>query len=185
MSLIEEALRRVQDIGPPARAPKPPEAQPPSPPTPPSQPSPVPATSSSGPAPLPSAQMTAFAVKWIGASAVLAVVVGTGLWTYRVMITVKPTTVTLPHQSQADSATALASTTAFAASTRSLPPLEPKPPTLKLSGIVRGAGEPFAIINDHIIQVGDSVEGATLVAVKEDAATLRWLDKELVLRTAR
>ena len=129
--------------------------------------------------------MTAFAVKWIGASAVLAVIVGTGLWTHRVMMTLRPVQVALPHQPQTDPAAALASTTAFAAPTQPLQPPEPKPPALKLSGIVRGAGEPVAIINDHIIQVGDSVEGATLVAVTEDSATLRWLDKELVLRTAR
>ncbi|MBI4322737.1 MAG: hypothetical protein HY596_00495 [Candidatus Omnitrophica bacterium] len=56
-------------------------------------------------------------------------------------------------------------------------------PTLRLSGIVGGPGEPLAIINGTIMRVGEMVAGATLLEVGEDFARLRWRDQDVVLRT--
>ena len=58
-------------------------------------------------------------------------------------------------------------------------------PALTLNGVVEGSGEPLALINDNVLRIGDTIEGATLVAVKADAATLRWRDQELVLKTTK
>ncbi len=56
-------------------------------------------------------------------------------------------------------------------------------PTLRLSGIVGGPGEPLAIINGTIVRVGEMVAGATLLEVGKDFARLRWRDQDVVLRT--
>ncbi len=55
------------------------------------------------------------------------------------------------------------------------------PHRVKLQGVIHGSGEPYAIINDMIVQVGDSVEGATLVSVAKDSVHLRWRDQELTV----
>ena len=57
-------------------------------------------------------------------------------------------------------------------------------PTLRLSGIVGGPGEPLAIINGSVLRVGEQVAGATLLEVGEDFARLRWRDQDVVLRTS-
>ena len=65
-------------------------------------------------------------------------------------------------------------------------PAVPQPlpqPTLRLSGIVGGLGEPLAIINGTIVRVGEMVAGATLLEVGEDFARLRWRDQDVLLRT--
>ena len=56
-------------------------------------------------------------------------------------------------------------------------------PTLRLSGIVGGSGEPLAIINGMVVRVGEMVAGATLLEVGKDFARLRWRDQDVVLRT--
>ena len=56
-------------------------------------------------------------------------------------------------------------------------------PTLRLSGIVGGPGEPLAIINGSVVRIGEQVAGATLLEVGEDFARLRWRDQDVVLRT--
>ena len=61
------------------------------------------------------------------------------------------------------------------------PPVQP--PELKLNGVVAGVGETFAIINGSIVRLGDSIAGATLVSVENDTARLRWQEQELQLRT--
>jgi len=134
--------------------------------------------------------LTSFAVKWVGLGVLLAMTVGMALWTHRVMVTLKPIPMRLPTSPQATAPTSQmisGAPLAVASSPPSrpfAPPSTPKPPTLKLSGIVRGVGEPFAIINNHIVRLGENVEGATLLAVNDESVKLQWSDEELVLRTA-
>ena len=67
------------------------------------------------------------------------------------------------------------------------PPARPRqraaslPHRVKLQGVIHGSGEPYAIINDAIVQVGDSVGGAKLVSVAQDSAQLRWRDQEITV----
>ena len=56
-------------------------------------------------------------------------------------------------------------------------------PTLRLSGIVGGPGEPLAIINGAIVRVGEQVAGATLLEIGSDYAKVRWRDDDIVQRT--
>lgn len=56
-------------------------------------------------------------------------------------------------------------------------------PTLRLSGIVGGPGEPLAIINGAIVRVGEEVAGATLLEIGQDFARVRWRDQDMILRT--
>ena len=65
-------------------------------------------------------------------------------------------------------------------------PAQPTESELKLNGVVEGIGEPFAIINDRIVRLGEYVEGAVLLSVGSNKATLRSADEEeLVLSTSR
>lgn len=59
------------------------------------------------------------------------------------------------------------------------------PPQLQLNGVIEGSGEPLALINGSLVRLGETIEGATLLEVKEGSARLRWLNQELVLRTTR
>jgi hypothetical protein len=56
---------------------------------------------------------------------------------------------------------------------------------LALNGVVRGVGEPFAIINGIIVRLGETIEDATLLHVDSEIATLRRKGKDIVLRTAK
>lgn len=62
-------------------------------------------------------------------------------------------------------------------------PAVPKPPELQLNGVVEGVGEPFAIINGSIIRLGETIANATLVEIRSNSARLRRRNQELVLRT--
>jgi hypothetical protein len=58
-----------------------------------------------------------------------------------------------------------------------------KPEPYLLTGIVEGTGEPYAMINDRIVGVGDWVDGATLASIRGGAVTLREKNgQEIVLR---
>lgn len=54
---------------------------------------------------------------------------------------------------------------------------------LELTGVVEGGGEPLAIINGQIMRVGETVDGATLIAVDRNTARLRHRGQEIVLQT--
>ena len=58
-------------------------------------------------------------------------------------------------------------------------------PQFILNGIVRGSGEPVAIINGRILRVGETIAGATLSDIMSEAARLRWPDRELIIRITR
>ena len=68
-----------------------------------------------------------------------------------------------------------------------LPPetaLEPKiieivrPPSLIIQGLVWGGSLPQAIINQTIVKVGDTLEGARIIDIKKDGVTITFKDQQ-------
>ncbi|GEM_PF-1810047 len=64
-----------------------------------------------------------------------------------------------------------------------LNPPRSSPPKLELQGVVEGVGEPIIVVNGRIVRLGETVDGATLLDVRDSVARFRWQDKELVLQT--
>lgn len=62
---------------------------------------------------------------------------------------------------------------------------EPATPSLELNGVVAGVGEPLIIVNGRMVRLGESIEGATLVEISDGSARFRWKDRDLVVRTTR
>jgi hypothetical protein len=58
-----------------------------------------------------------------------------------------------------------------------------KAPVLRLNGIVEGEGEPLVIVNGQILRLGETIDGAVLVDIEEDAARFEWKDQEVLVRT--
>ncbi len=52
---------------------------------------------------------------------------------------------------------------------------------LSLSGIVSSEGDFWAIINDRIVRVGDTIGKAKLLAIKDNSVELSLADKKLIL----
>ena len=178
MSLIEEALRRTQQTtGQDAQRRDRPVAPAPaassiSQPSQPKISTPLPSLPSPG-----GSKLRARIEKGllIGGSALIAGIVMWEAWMY-----LTPATGRTPRPvAAARPAAAQVAQTSFSPSMRR-PLLQP---TLRLSGIVGGPGEPLAIINGTIVRVGEMVAGATLLEVGEDFARLRWRDQDVLLRT--
>ena len=55
-------------------------------------------------------------------------------------------------------------------------------PSLMLSGVIEGAGDSLAVINDRILREGDLVNGAMITDIVADSVTLIYNGKELNLR---
>jgi hypothetical protein len=168
MSLIEEALRRVQD---PA-APPPPAAAEAAKPQ---------AAHSWSVAPVAGARSTD-ALRPVAAGILLAGVaaaIAAALWWSR----------TAPSATGAPSAVAPAGAAAPSAvqPATSGPAAAAAPKEgLVLSGVVLGGGEPYAVINGVIVALGEQIEGATLERVEEGAAILRGRKGEtMTLRVPR
>ncbi len=53
---------------------------------------------------------------------------------------------------------------------------------LKLNGIIKGAGEPLAIIDNRILRKGDYVHGAQITSISSDSVTVLYSDKEIILK---
>jgi hypothetical protein len=192
MSLIEEALRRVQDPRAQHATPAAPQAPPKTPPAP--EP---PAHSWSPSAALPATATAAPAVNPMLAvaltvMALTALVIGGGMFWMRRAV-------------GAGAATAPAETSPAAQAERRIAP-EPavevegpkaQPPIampwgktpaeeFALSGVLEGPGESYAVINDLIVGVGERVGNATLVKIANGAVTLRRENgSEIVLRVPR
>lgn len=168
MSVIEEALRRTQQTaGQDAKRQSHPAA-----PTPAKAATPLPSLPSS-----PGGGLRARVEKGllIGGSALIASIV---LW--EAWVSLAPATGRLRQP------VAVARPAGARVVQTSLSPLMHRPllqPTLRLSGIVGGPGEPLAIINGSVLRVGEQVAGATLLEVGEDFARLRWRDQDVILRT--
>jgi hypothetical protein len=60
-------------------------------------------------------------------------------------------------------------------------PASAKMPGLRLSGIVYSPKEAYCIINDSILKVGDSVNGAVLTSVTAQSVTLDHQGKQVTL----
>jgi len=183
MSLIEEALRRVQAPGV-----KPPPSTPASPT--PEHPTPPPihswSTSSPGGQPSPSTApqstkaLFTIAAAIIGLTVVL--VIGGAFWIGRAVgigpggagsstsISVNPTPLVQPSGTSPSAVVSGASVPAPAASQRA------PQPALVLSGVVEGLGQPYAVINGMIVGLGETFEGATLVDIQSRSATLQMPD---------
>ena len=157
MSLIEEALRRVQTLPPPpVEQPRMEQREPP-PRTPEVRAAP----------PTPTSQMP-----WLGVviGSAGALILGWVVWT--MVVLVRPTDVTVTHPAPAPSP-------------RRPLMILPGKPHLELSGIIGGPGQPMAIINGRLLAPGEIIDGATLLDVTDDAARLRWRDEEIVLQLSR
>ena len=55
-------------------------------------------------------------------------------------------------------------------------------PNLKLQGILWGTSQPKAIINRHIVSVGDTIEDATIIAVGKNGVTVSFGGQDYVLK---
>lgn len=184
MSLIEEALRRAQQDRPPASPPKRQQPLPRSEPSSTSEPVSLigEATKAALPPPAPSAPAsspwTDSALTWLRLGLVGTGVVAMAFWTYRVVFSSRHAVVSVPSPPATQVAAVVEP-----------PPLEPPPPpepVYTLNGIVQGVGsEPFAVINDTIVQLGETVDGATLISVDSGIAKLRRDTKEIVLKTSK
>ncbi len=57
----------------------------------------------------------------------------------------------------------------------------PPEEAFSLSGIVQGAGKPVAIINDKVLEEGDSINDAKVIRIEDKKVTLSVKDKEVTL----
>ena len=208
MSLIEEALRRIQDPLLPTQqtAPKPAVKHAPSP------------THSWTPAAPPSPQAPSAAQRTTNALmattvAVIALtallVAGGAVWLWQTariqsdeLMAVRPTTeshtvvvppIVTPHVEPTpvtQEPTLAPEPQKSAEPTPPSPSAHHSPPTrspeeLKLSGIVEGVGDPYAVVNGTIVGIGERIGTFTLIAVHDGAAVLRRDDgTDTILRVS-
>lgn len=57
-----------------------------------------------------------------------------------------------------------------------------QPPPLQLQGVLWGTARPQAIINRRIVSVGDTIEGATIVAVSREGVKISFSGEEFKLK---
>ncbi len=182
MSLIDDALRRIHDPtvkrtqSAPRGAPAPPAPAHSWSTTPP-EPTPPP-FASKRPAQQPLA-LTATTVAILGLS--IALLIGGAVWFRRSPAPVPATSSPAPSE-VAPQADAPGAHTVPASSL----PRTPRGTAFVLSGVVEGAGEPYAVINGTILGVGEKIADATLIEIGDGAVRLRHIDgRETVLRAAR
>ena len=181
MSLIEEALRRIQD---PLLTKHESGVQAP--------PKPAPAAHSwptTPPLPLPPAAPPVvnplLAVSFSVLALTAVIVIGGAFWIgHRVVMQPTPVVISEPPDRPKPS------------ERRAAPVVQPVAPTpetpavsgngLTLSGIVEGMGESYAVINGLIVGVGEQVDGATLLEIASGTVRLRRADdSEVVLNVPR
>ena len=205
MSLIEEALRRVQDPtvsgqSAPPLAPR--KEQKPSKASVPSAhswlPTPQPATPARTAA-APQTHQALMAVAFTILALTATLITGGAFWMTRAAHKTAggpaPTTATAPATpapASTQSPSGPNTTSPIAATLKAVvAPLLPNAPSkktdeLQLTGIVEGIGEPYAVINGGIIAIGEPIGRFTLVAIRNGAATLRRDDgTETIVRVAR
>ena len=172
MSLIEEALRQVQDSAPlPSTSARPAATMPPRPVPSPARPvnGPAPAASSRADSAMPVAAMASLAV-----AGLLSLAWQTGGW-WRAQV------------SRPEPTTRAVSPLAKGASLRSAvpTPAESSQPAFSLSGIVEQGGAKMAVVNNTIVQAGDLVDGARVLEVRRDSVWLRTKNQDVILKTNR
>ncbi len=199
MSLIEEALRRLQDPSLPATeqasrpARPPPQAgavkpapAPPTPSTPASQPAPIhpwSTAASSASTQTPAPRTTSVLIALVAAILLLtiALLVGGAWWIGRTL-----KTGTRPVSSANETAVSQSATPDPEPLPLQTTTPAPRALPLAISGIVEGEGQPYAVINGVIVAVGERIGEFTLEEVAHGAARLRRADgSEVVLRVPR
>lgn len=53
--------------------------------------------------------------------------------------------------------------------------------SLKLEGIMWDPVDPYIIINDEILRVGDELEGITIIKIEKESVTFGYKDKTIVI----
>ena len=192
MSLIEEALRRVKDPLVPPSSTKPKTTQKASPP--PAAPAPHSwsATAASAPpqsANSPVSPLTLVTLAVLGLTA--ALLLGGAVWMWnsfgnRRSVTASPTTSEAVPEPSSDESPQAGSRQEPADAPRSAKVPAGSHPDFRLTGIVEGLGEPYAVINGSIVAEGETIGGATLLTIAEGTVTLRLADgKDTLLRVER
>ncbi len=193
MSLIEEALRQIQLEAqhPGKTAPPPPKAQRPSAPEAPSKPI--------DPVRVPRGPSNVTVGPWIGFFATVggsAALLLLGLWLgalwngqgrQAAVVESQPVPVRAARPHAEPATVSVVAPTPIQPIVRAphLSPPKSSPPKLELQGVVEGGGEPIIVVNGRIVRLGETVDGATLLDVRDSVARFRWQDKELVLQTSR
>ena len=62
------------------------------------------------------------------------------------------------------------------------PPATPPPPAFVLQAISERNGQPIAIINDHLVRVGDEVDGMRVLAIRLDEVDVEVRGRRTTLR---
>ena len=190
MSLIEEALRRVQDPllqKSATAAPQAPPKKPAATPEPPAHPWPM---GSQFPSPAAPPVNPLLAVTLTVLALTVLVVVGGALWMGRAIgtapVPAQPAPA-VPAESRAESpGLTLQAEAPKSQPLIAMPWAKGTEPEFTLSGVVEGPGESYAVINDLIVGIGEPVGNATLVRIAEGAVTLRRENgSEIVLRVPR
>ena len=202
MSLIEEALRRVQDpLIPHQHAQAPPASVKPTAKTAqakPAHPWPTTATAPAAPATVRINPLMAVAVAVLTLTSV--VIIGAAFWMGRTMArTESPTESPEEKNAELTELTSPAPPRAAAPFPKpapfkeipilSIPWVKNPPPPPKqafaLSGVIEGGGEPYAVINGMIFGVGEQVGKATVVEISNGAVKLLLANgKETILRVS-
>lgn len=55
---------------------------------------------------------------------------------------------------------------------------ETPPPSLTMQGVIWGGRFPQAIINNKVVKAGDAIEGARIISIDKDGATLFFKDRQ-------
>ena len=188
MSLIEEALRRIQDPSLPTQQTAPPKPGG-------KDQSSTAHSWSSTPPPV-SAKVTttsqratnvlvAVTVAILALTALL--VAGGAVWLFRIDMGEKPEPIVETSRTTSPQASVVAPVIPSVERAEPLPKTASRQPEeLSLSGVVEGLGEPYAVINGAIVGVGERVGTFTLTAVHDGAAILRRDDgTDTILRVSR
>ena len=176
MSLIEEALRQVQDVSPPS-------SRTPSPASLPRPPISAPSRASSQPAARTPSGMLAAVV----ASLALIGLLGAAWLAGAVWRQANPS-----HPELSESPAPIPPSPATSAMRRSPFSAQPArvapasaPMAFVLNGIMNQGGEKVAIVNNTIVQTGDLVDGARVLEVRSDSVWLRAKNQDTILKTNR
>lgn len=57
-----------------------------------------------------------------------------------------------------------------------------EPPEMKLSGVITGQGDSYAVINGKIIRVGAKIDGAKVISIEHNSVTYSFNDREYTIK---
>ena len=167
MSLIEEALRQVQEMPrPPASAPRP---------SAPSSRAPIGGSTSQPTSSRSDAGMPAAVIASLAVVGLVSVVWQASMWWQA--RTVPTGTAARPAQGPRPM---------FSIPSKpAVPRTAVSMPAFVLSGIMDQGGEKVAVVNNTIVQAGDLVDGARVLEVRSDSVYLRAKNQDVILKTSR